>query len=200
MGKVAIAASRLFHQVRVSSEDADSLRFLWKDDPNSEGPPDILQMLVHIFGAKDSPTVANYALRRTARDNASDFDALTYESVINAFYVDDLLKSVDSLETAIKLSKELMVMLMRGGFRLTKFLSNFKEVLAALPKADVSTSANMDIDIEKIERALGIAWDVIKDIFTFTVQLKNNHQKGNSQDNCVRVRSSRLSDSFHSHG
>ena len=157
-------------------------------------------MLVHIFGAKDSPTVANYALRRTARDNASDFDALTYESVINAFYVDDLLKSVDSLETAIKLSKELMVMLMRGGFRLTKFLSNFKEVLAALPKADVSTSANMDIDIEKIERALGIAWDVIKDIFTFTVQLKNNHQKGNSQDNCVRVRSSRLSDSFHSHG
>ena len=176
VGKVAIAADieAMFHQVRVNSEDADSLRFLWKDNPNSESPPDVLQMLVHIFGAKDSPTCANYALRRTARDNAADFDALTYESVINAFYVDDLLKSVDSLEVAIKLAKELMLMLMRGGFKLTKFLSNFKKVLDALPKADVSASAIMDIDIEKIERALGIAWDVINDIFTFTVQLKNN--------------------------
>ena len=56
-GKIAIAADieAMFHQVRVNQDDADSLRFLWKDDITSDEPPDTYQMLVHIFGSKDSP-------------------------------------------------------------------------------------------------------------------------------------------------
>ena len=101
-GEVAIAADieAMFHQVRVSTEDSDALRFLWKDDITSDDPPEMYQMLVHIFGAKDSPTCANYALQRTARDNHQNFDALTYYSATKAFYVDDLLKSVTSVESA----------------------------------------------------------------------------------------------------
>ena len=86
-------------------------------------------MLVHIFGAKDSPTCANYALQRTARDNHQNFDALTYYSVIKAFYVDDLLKSVTSVESAKRLANQLIEMLKCGGFRLCKFTSNRPEVL-----------------------------------------------------------------------
>ena len=67
-GNVAISADveAMYHQVRVPQEDADSLRFLWMEDPSKEGPPDVFQMLVHIFGAKDSPTCPNYAVQRTA--------------------------------------------------------------------------------------------------------------------------------------
>ena len=82
----------MFHQVRVKMEDADALRFLWKEDITNDDPPDTYQMLVHIFGAKCSPTCANYALQRTARDQQHDFDALAYYAVIHSFYVDDLLK------------------------------------------------------------------------------------------------------------
>ena len=75
-GKIAIAADieAMFHQVRVNQNDADSLRFLWKEDIMSDDPPSTYQMLVHIFGSKDSPTCANYALKRTARDNAESCD------------------------------------------------------------------------------------------------------------------------------
>ena len=112
-GKIAIAADieAMFHQVRVNQNDADSLRFLWKEDIMSDDPPSTYQMLVHIFGSKDSPTCANYALKRTARDNAEHFDPATYESVVNAFYVDDLLKSLNSTEAAISLAKQLTDML-----------------------------------------------------------------------------------------
>ena len=92
-----------------------------------------------------------------------DYDGLTYESVLKAFYVDDLLKSVQTVEMATKLALELISMLSRGGFRLTKFMSNRREVLDALPATEVSPSATVEISAEKMERALGYAWDTIKD-------------------------------------
>ena len=175
-GTVAIAADveGMFHQVRVCMEDADSLRFLWKDNVLADGLPDVYQMLVHIFGAKDSPACANYILKRIARDNYKDFSSETYLSVLKNFYVDDLLKAVHSDKEAIKLANELVVMLKRGGFRLTKFLSNSKKVLDALPPTEVSQCAVMEIDVEKLERALGVYWDTVKDVFTFVTNLKDN--------------------------
>ena len=60
---IAIAAdiSAMFHQVRVPEKDRNSLRFLWTDDVHSEAEPYVMQMMVHIFGAKDSPCCANYS-------------------------------------------------------------------------------------------------------------------------------------------
>ena len=82
MGRYAIVADieEMFHQVRVCPEDADSLRFIWFDDIHSDEIY-IMQMSVHIFGATSSPTCANYALQKTARDNLQDFDPLTAETV-----------------------------------------------------------------------------------------------------------------------
>ena len=69
-GRIAIGADieAMFHQVWVPKDDADSLRFLWSDDMFSDDESYVMQMLVHIFGAKDSPTCANYAVKRTAHD------------------------------------------------------------------------------------------------------------------------------------
>ncbi len=173
--KVAVAADieAMFHQVRVDPTDADSLRFLWKDDITAEGSPQMYQMLVHIFGAKDSPTCANYAVKRTARDNIDKFDPATIETALRAFYVDDLLKSVPSEEMAIWLSKELISLLKSGGFRLTKFSSTSQVVLDALPKSEVSPACTVQIDAEEnMHRALGIAFEVTKDLFTFTIEIE----------------------------
>ena len=134
-GHVAIAADieAYYHQVRVPEEDADSLRFFWTDDVNSEDATYTAQMLVHIFGAKDSANCVIYALQRTARDNQNDFDALTFETMLKSFYMDDCLKSVNDKDTMIRLATQLIEMCKRGNFRLTKFLSNCKAVLEALP-------------------------------------------------------------------
>ena len=172
-GSVAISADieAMFHQVRVSPEDADALRFLWMDDISSDKPPDVYQMLVHIFGAKDSPTVANYAVKRTARETCHQFSALAFETALRSFYVDDLLKAVNSVDEAVSLAKEMMDMLKSRGFRLCKFLSNSKAVMEALPKSELSTNATLIIqDESKLDRALGIMWDTQRDIFTFTFQ------------------------------
>ena len=105
-GTVGITADieAMFHQVLVNRDDTDSLRFLWKDDMFSEAEPYSMQMLVHIFGARDSSTCAIYALKRTARDNYESFSSMAYETLLKAFYMDDLLKAVKDSKTAIALS------------------------------------------------------------------------------------------------
>ena len=169
IGKIALVADieAMFHQVRVTDADADSLRFLWKDEIYSSEEPFIMQMLVHIFGAKDSTNCAIYALRKTGRDNHHSHSALAYETILKAFYVDDLLKSLHDTETAVSLANELICLAKRGGFRLTKFMSNEKAVLKLLPKCEVSQNPTYDLRDENVERALGICWDTANDVFTF---------------------------------
>ena len=157
---------------RVPKEDADSLRFFWTDDVSSKDPPYTLQMLVHIFGAKDSATCAIHALRQAARDNHADFDGLTYETILKSFYVDDLLKSLNDEEKMSHLALELIKLCQRCGFRLTKFLSNSKLVTDSLPPSEVSPSASLEIDAEHLERALGLRWETTRDVITFSSALK----------------------------
>ena len=51
-------------------------------------------------------------------------------------YVDDLLKLLDNEKEAIKLIKDVKEMCASGGFKLTKFLSNSKEVSQSIDEAD----------------------------------------------------------------
>ena len=124
IGKMVLAADieAMFHQVRVCQKDADALRFLWKDDISKIGPPEVYQMLVHIFGATCSPTCCSHALKKSGRD--AECSAMTYETIIKNFYMDDLFKSVELEEAAIQLAKELVSVLKSTGFRLCKFVSN----------------------------------------------------------------------------
>ena len=75
------------------------------------------------------------------------------------FYVNDSLFSKPSTEQAVHSSLELMRMLRKGNFRLTKFMSNDKDVLAAIP-AEERTIKNLDLDKLPIERALGQQWNI----------------------------------------
>ena len=60
IGPIAICSDveEMFLRVLTTKEDSDSLRFLWKDDLFSDDSPDSYQMMVHIFGARDSATIA----------------------------------------------------------------------------------------------------------------------------------------------
>ena len=81
------------------------------------------QYTPHIFGAKDSPTRANYALQRTVRDNISQYPEAT-KAILENFYMDDYLDSVEPPERAFNRSKEFVHLLHLGGFKLTKYVSN----------------------------------------------------------------------------
>ncbi|XP_006816327.1 uncharacterized protein LOC102803409 [Saccoglossus kowalevskii] len=169
---VAIVADikQMFHQVKVKKADCDALRFLWWPEGDLSKDPADHQMLVHPFGATSSPSCAAYALKRTADDNRSNYDTHIVDTVYRNFYVDDCLKSVASVEEAKELVKLLPEMLAKGGFHLTKWISNCREILALIPEAERASSVmNLDMENLPIDRALGIQWDVEKDAFNFRI-------------------------------
>ena len=159
----------MFHQVKVPEKDRDSLRFLWSTNGVDDNPDEYC-MNVHIFAAKDSPSIANYALKKTARDNSCDFNKMTVNAVEKDFYVDDLLKSVPDDNDAIQLASDLMALLRRRRFRLTKWISSSKQVLATIPESErADPMLNLSIDKLPISRALGLQWNVEEDVFQFKI-------------------------------
>ena len=162
----------LHYQVKAPESQRSYLRYLWwkEGDINSENVDHA--MCVHLFGAVSSPSSSNYALKRTAVDNSSYFGVDASEK---NFYVDDLLKSVKSEEYAIDLTKRVKKMCTAGGFNLTKFICNRKNVLMSIP--DIHRKEGVkDTDLVKeelpTERASGVFWNIEKDALCFKVNLK----------------------------
>ena len=55
----------MFNQVKVPPEDSDALRFLWWEDSDLERLSEF-EMTTHIFGDTDSPSCANFCLKKAA--------------------------------------------------------------------------------------------------------------------------------------
>ena len=160
--EVAVASDieSMFHRVACREDDTDALRFLWWDGSLDE-PPSDYKMTVHLFGKADSPCITAWALQQTAADNENEIEN---EIVKKNFCVDGGLFSKQSTEQAVHSSLELIRMLRKGNFRLTKFISNDKDLLAAIP-AEERTIKNLDLDKLPIERALGQQWNIDTDTF-----------------------------------
>ena len=176
--KVAVMADieSMFHQVRVTPSCRDVLRFLWwsSGDPSLEVK--IFRMKAHLFGGVWSPSCCGFVLRKVADDNASDFSQAAVDTVKRNFYVDDCLKSVSNSDQAAELVKELCELLARGGFKLTKWLSNDRAVLKSIPDMEVAAEVqkiNMDMEELPTERALGVQWDVESDSFGYRITVRD---------------------------
>ena len=156
--------------------DADLLRFLWW--PNGDFNQQMVEyrMVVHLFGATSSPSCANFALRKCAEDNKQLFSQQAYETIMHSFYVDDCLASVASENEAVSLYQDLVTLCAKGGFRLTKWLSNSRRVLAVIPEEERAKEVkdlDLDNDILPVERALGVRWCVQSDTFKFSITLQD---------------------------
>ena len=152
---------KMFHQVKVQPSDCDALRFLWWEEGDLTKEVVDHQMLVHLFGATPSLGCASFALKRRASDKKTGFDGQTKDTVNRNFFVDDCLKSVPTVPEACRLVTQLTDLLAKGGFRLTKWLSNCREVLKSIPASERAPSVR-DLDFEDfpLDSALGTQWDV----------------------------------------
>ncbi|XP_038060160.1 uncharacterized protein LOC119731170 [Patiria miniata] len=157
---------QMFHQVGVSKEHRDVLRFLWWPEGDATRPPEMFRMTVHLFGGVWSPSCAAFALRRTADDNEDMFSSDAVQAVKENFYVDDLLKSFKLEDDAAFMVKQLTHLLAKGGFHLTKWICSSRNVMDSVPTAErAKTVTDLDLDHERlpVERALGVRWHTESD-------------------------------------
>ena len=166
----------MFHQVQVEAKYHNYLRFLWWPDGDLEKPLQEYRMVVHLFGAASSPSIANFALKKTADQAESLYGCSVANTIRRNFYVDDCLKAVGSEDEAVRLIHDLCAACKLGGFHLTKFCSNSTKVLDSIPKEHRSEEIKLhtlDYDVLPSERALGVYWHVHDDTFGFSIQIKD---------------------------
>ena len=162
--QIALSADieAMFLQVAVPKNDSRCLRFLWREDP--ERRIEIYEYTPHVFGAKSSPTCANYALHQVAKDNAVNDENLV-KAVQRNFYMDDFLKSVRTPQEAIEIYQKVRDILIKGGFKLTKWITSDEEVKSHIPETDKSKKVVKTFEAEpQSSSTLGLSWNVDTDV------------------------------------
>ena len=151
----------MFLQVKVPPQDCKVLRFLWRNNPSD--PISVYEYTRHIFGAKSSPTCANFALQRNAKDNEKDHP-MAAKIIQRNFYMDDFAKSVETEEEARFVYQDVRETLRLGGFNLLKWICNSEAVCNSIPEKDRSDAVNKTFEAEPhTSSLLGLQWKVEAD-------------------------------------
>ena len=128
----------------------------------------------HIFGARDLPTCANFALQKTATDNMSTYPEAA--SVVNEkFYMDDYLDLLENVTHATKISRDLVSLLKLGGFNLTKIVSNADEITLAMNPEDCETSSSLIGACRGSQGSLSISFVVVRSTSITCTSLSFSH-------------------------
>ncbi|XP_077966565.1 uncharacterized protein LOC144420790 [Styela clava] len=164
-GRIALVADieAMFHQIKVKKEDCNALRFLWWPNGDISKKAELYSMERHIFGACSSPCIASFCLKETGKRFGHEFDKIICGIVENGFYVDDCLTSSDSDEGAIDTKTQLCKLMKKGGFNLTKWISNSSTVMARIPESEQTKSIkDLDLHEPRKERVLGVDADAFQ--------------------------------------
>lgn len=117
---------------------------------------------------------------RTAEDNAQQFPLEVINTVKHNFYVDDCLKAMASEEEeAVHMINNLTALCERGGFTLSKWISNNHTVLLSVTeerRANKMMELDLDADQFLTERALGLQWCIGTDMFQFRTSVREQPQ------------------------
>ena len=98
---------------------------------------------------------------------------MTVDTVNRNLYVDDCLKSAATVPETFRLANQLVQLLAKGGFHLTKWVRNSREVLQGTPPGERALSiSNLDLEDVPIDRALGTQWNVEADTLSYRVEKK----------------------------
>ncbi|XP_055538877.1 uncharacterized protein LOC129726192 isoform X1 [Wyeomyia smithii] len=162
--------AEMFLRVAMNERDQHCQRIIWCDE---EGMPAEYVVTVMTFGAKCSPSCAQFIINENAARFAERLPKAV-EVIKNGHYVDDMLVSVDTEEEAIKLAKDIQYIHLQGGFTMRNWISNSTSVMQALGetgKAEKSLSINDETVLEKV---LGMWWDTRTDTFRFKLSTERN--------------------------
>ncbi|XP_058840056.1 uncharacterized protein LOC131695546 [Topomyia yanbarensis] len=168
--RVAICGDlrEMFHQVKISEEDQNCLRFLWREHP-SDAEPSTYVMQVMTFGACCSPSCAQYIKNLNAEKHGGQYPKAA-NAIVKNHYVDDMLTSTETEEEAIQLAREVRHVHAQAGFEIRNWISNSPVVLNALQKERIDEKS-LNLATEKV---LGLCWCTATDTFTFKLSPKHD--------------------------
>ncbi|XP_055714232.1 uncharacterized protein LOC129808477 [Phlebotomus papatasi] len=154
--------SKMYPQLILHHPHSDFQRLLWRKTP--EDPITDYRMTRVCFGVASSPFLATKAITMLGEEHKQTHP-LASQALLNSFYVDDGIISVETCDQAKATCTQLIEVLASGGFTLGKWNSNYPGVL---PDNCRPTQQGVDVATTST-KTLGIKWNTKDDVFFFTV-------------------------------
>ena len=180
--------AQAFHQICVSSDDINCLRFLWVNDLNAVEPEIVfMRFLRVVFGLLSSPFLLGGTWQHHIKRYQPD-DPAFVEKLLKSLYVDDLTSGSNSVKEAFELFLKSKACLSEASFHLRKWASSSKELMSLIQMSeatqahdnpiqsrvveDQSTFAKLSIaQLETLDggesKVLGHLWNRSEDTFIF---------------------------------
>ena len=118
------------------------------------------------YGVSSSPYLALRTLQELAIQQEASLPQAV-RIVRTQLYIDDGLIGCPDLKTALSLQAELIELMRRGGFTLSKWASNHPALLTHLPTNHTHGICTFDTDEPLFIKVLGLKWDPRSDDFSY---------------------------------
>lgn len=137
MFRYALAADiiKMYRQILVHPSQTRYQRILWRDTPKADVKT--YELTTVTYGTSSASFIATRCLKHLA-ETCQDKYPVGSVCIQRNFYVDDLLTGADSLHDAKVARGEIVKLLCEGGFELSKWSSNFPELLDHLDLAKMA--------------------------------------------------------------
>lgn len=155
----------MFRQILINPTDRKFQHILWRFDRTHELSD--YQLDTVTYGTKPAPYLAIRTLHQLVKDEGNAYP-LASSALIDDCYVDDIATGSDSVDNALFLKEQLIQLLEKGGFELSKWSSNHPQLLGDESSSQNPLSLSPDDQIIKI---LGLQWDPVKDAFTYNIDV-----------------------------
>ena len=182
LGKYALMSdvTKCFFQIQLLAAQRDLFRLLWFENNDVErGKLVSYRFRVHPWGIKSSPYIACLAFKKLVEENPTCASDMTLQNILQNMYMDDLIFSVDSLESAQTITNEAVSLFKSRGFKLVKWSTNrdTMSVLSSLGPELLSASIKeLDLCGEELAlpsaKTLGCVWDPDSDELRIDCSLK----------------------------
>jgi hypothetical protein len=176
MGKYAAMADlkECFFQIGIPPEQRDYFRIIWYKNDDIDGEIEILRFTVHVWGIISSPYIATRGIHAVAQQNRTRASPQTVGALKDNTYVDDLLKSMDTIQQMKQLYSESTALFADSGFQLTKWAANSDEVLEMIPEESHAPSSTKVITEEghdaSVHGTMGLQWETENDTLTLATK------------------------------
>ncbi|XP_039310747.1 uncharacterized protein LOC120358929 [Solenopsis invicta] len=164
--KYALTADviKMYRQVLIDPAQTPLQRIFWRDSQDKSIRT--YELLTVTYGTASAAFLAIRSLRKLAEDNSVKYP-IGSRTVLNDFYVDDLVSGAETLQEALAIKTETSQLLLESLFELHKWFSNDS---ALLDNQTLSHQKEfvLSTDKESETRALGLIWNCSSDNFKFS--------------------------------
>jgi hypothetical protein len=169
---------KMYRQIWIEPKQRQLLQIVWRENPEEELRT--YQLNTVTYGTACAPYLAIKTLQKLADDESLEFPEAA-EVIMKDFYVDDLLTGTDSLEEGMKLQRDIIEVLRRGGFNLRKWNSNNDELLENLARNHNEPREKQISSNDTTIKTLGLLWNAKDDSLQFTSQVDPKTAHGSTK-------------------